>query len=104
MSRPTREEGSAPSVPTRSASTSSKRALVRARIEELSCRSKRAVRAEIIVARLGKPHEAFGCLDQRIEPLAERDRDHGVALAVQDQHRRRHFADAQIRAKRILDQ
>src|SRR6266446_5695440 len=71
--------------------------------EELLCRL-HGLRAEIVVPDAGEPHEAFGCVDQAIEPLRQRHRHDIVALAVQHQHRCRDLADAQIRAELILHQ
>src|SRR5262249_55030764 len=71
--------------------------------DELFCRL-HGLRAEIVVPDAGKAHEAFGRVDQAVEPLRQRHRHDIVAVAVQHQHRRRDLADAQIRAELVLHQ
>lgn len=48
--------------------------------EELLCRL-HGLRAEIVVPDAGESHEAFGRVDQVIEPLRQRHRHDSVALA-----------------------
>ena len=52
---------------------------------------------------IGETHELLRGVDQSVELLAERNRDDAVALTVQDKHRRRYLANAQIGTERILE-
>ena len=72
--------------------------------EERPHRIQRAMLVEIDVRAVGKSHEALGLVRQRKQPLAERDRNHAVALAMQHQERRGHLADPRVGAERVLHQ
>jgi hypothetical protein len=58
--------------------------------------------AEIVMTGISDGYEAFGCLDERVEPFAEIDWDDSILFAMEDQDRSSDLGRAQVRAKLIL--
>src|SRR5262249_17990220 len=64
----------------------------------------RAECIEVAVSATREADQALGLIGKLVKPLAQREGNHPVAGAVQDQHRGMHFADALVGAELVFHQ